>query len=248
MGKLNGKIALVTGGLGGIGRAIVSVLAAEGADVGVVDKNDEGAPSIAKEVERFGVRASFAQADVSDEAQGRTAFSRITEELGDIDILCNNAGIGTSTPFADMSVEMWDEMMRVNLRSIFLCTRLVLPAMRRKGWGRIINTASQLGMKGSPDLVHYSAAKAGVIGFTRALAHEVAREGITVNAIAPGPIETQMLAGLSQDWREAKLAELPIARFGRVEEVAHTVVLLASDAGGYYVGATMNMNGGDYMV
>jgi 3-oxoacyl-[acyl-carrier protein] reductase len=103
-------------------------------------------------------------------------------------------------------------------------------------------------MKGSPDLVHYCAAKAGVIGFTRALAHEVAREGITVNAIAPGPIETQMLTGLSQDWREAKLAELPIARFGRVEEVAHTVVLLASDAGGYYVGATMNMNGGDYMV
>jgi 3-oxoacyl-[acyl-carrier protein] reductase len=247
MGKLKGKVALVTGGLGGIGRAIVSVLAVEGADVGIVDKNDEGARSVTMEVERCGVRASFAQADVSDEAQSRGAFSRIREALGDVDILCNNAGIGTSSPFVDMSVEMWDEMMRVNLRSLFLCTRLVLPAMRRKRWGRIINTASQLGMKGSPDLVHYCAAKAGVIGFTRALAHEVARDGITVNAIAPGPIETQMLAGLSQAWREAKLAELPIARFGRVEEVAHTVVLLASDAGGYYVGATMNVNGGDYM-
>ena len=247
MGKLKGKVALVTGGLGGIGRAIVSVLAAEGADVGIVDKNAEGAQSVAKEVESLGVRTSFAQADVSDQAQGTAAFSSVTKTLGEVDILCNNAGIGTSSPFTNMSVEMWDEMIRVNLRSIFLCTRLVLPAMRRKRWGRIINTASQLGMKGSPDLVHYCAAKAGVIGFTRALAHEVARDGITVNAIAPGPIETQMLAGLSQAWREAKLAELPIARFGRVEEVAHTVVLLASDAGGYYVGATMNVNGGDYM-
>ena len=125
------------------------------------------------------MRTASAAADVSDEAQGKAAFATITETLGDIDILCNNAGIDTISLLADMPVEMWDEMIRVNLRSIFLCTRLVLPAMQRKKWGRIINTASQLGHKGAPQMVHYCAAKAGVIGFTRSLAYEVARDGIT---------------------------------------------------------------------
>jgi 3-oxoacyl-[acyl-carrier protein] reductase len=248
MGKLSGKVALVTGGAGGIGRAIVRALAAEGADIGVIDKNAQGAKAVAEETTSLGVRTASAEADVSDEAQGKAAFASITKTLGDIDILCNNAGIGTSSLFADMPVDMWDEMIRVNLRSVFLCTRLVLPAMQRKRWGRIINTASQLGHKGAPQLVHYCAAKAGVIGFTKSLAYEVARDGITVNAIAPGPIETPMLAGLSKEWRDAKLAELAIGRFGRVDEVALTVVLLASNEGAFYVGATMNMNGGDYMI
>ena len=248
MGKLSGKVALVTGGAGGIGRALVRALAAEGADVGVIDKNAQGAKAVAEAITSLGVRTASAGADVSDEAQGKAALASITKTLGDIDILCNNAGIGTSSLFTDMPVDMWDEMIRVNLRSVFLCTRLVLPAMRRKKWGRIINTASQLGHKGAPELVHYCAAKAGVIGFTKSLAYEVARDGITVNAIAPGPIETPMLAGLSKEWRDAKLAELPIGRFGRVDEVALTAVLLASNEGAFYVGATMNMNGGDYII
>ena len=163
MGKLSGKVALVTGGAGGIGGAIARVLAAEGADIGIVDKNAEGARSTADVIQRLAVRSASAEADVSDEAQSKAAFAAVTKTLGDIDILCNNAGIGTSSPFSDMSLDMWDEMIRVNLRSIFLCTRLVLPAMRRKKWGRIINTASQLGHKGAPHLVHYCAAKAGVM-------------------------------------------------------------------------------------
>jgi 3-oxoacyl-[acyl-carrier protein] reductase len=248
MGKLSGKVALVTGGASGIGRAIVGALAAEGADIGIVDRNVAGATTAAEETARLGVRAIAASADVGDETQIAEAFGVITAALGDVDILCNNAGIDTVSLLDDMPIDMWDEMMRVNLRSVFLGTRLVLPAMRRKKWGRIINTASQLGHKGAAQMVHYCAAKAGVIGFTRSLAYEVVRDGITVNAICPGPINTPLVQAIPQAWRDAKLAELPIGRLGNVEEVAPTVVLLASDAGSYYVGATLNMNGGDYMV
>lgn len=248
MGKLSGKVALVTGGASGIGRAIVGALAAEGADIGIVDRNAGGAQGAAEQTARLGVRAIAATADVGDETEMAAAFAAVAAALGDVDILCNNAGIDTISTLDDMPVEMWDEMMRVNLRSVFLGARLVLPAMRRKKWGRIINTASQLGHKGAARMVHYCAAKAGVIGFTRALAYEVARDGITVNAICPGPIDTPLVEAIPQDWRDAKLAELPIGRFGTVDEVAPTVVLLASDAGSYYVGATLNMNGGDYMI
>jgi 3-oxoacyl-[acyl-carrier protein] reductase len=248
MGKLSGKVALVTGGGSGIGRASALALAAEGAAVGIVDRNLAGAEETAAEATRLGVKSVAAAADVADEAQVAAAFGSVTAALGDIDILFNNAGIDTTSLLIDMAAEMWDEMIRVNLRSMFVCTKQVLPAMQRKKWGRIINTASQLGHKGAGQMVHYCAAKAGVIGFTRSLAYEVTSYGITVNAICPGPINTPLVQGIPQDWRDAKKKELVIGRFGDVNEVAPTVVFLASDAASYYIGATMNMNGGDYMI
>jgi 3-oxoacyl-[acyl-carrier protein] reductase len=248
MGKLDGKVALVTGGASGIGRAAALALAREGAAIGIVDRDRAGAAAAVEAAAEAGVRAAAATADVGDEAEVGAAFAEIVTALGEVDILFNNAGIDTISLLADMPTPMWDEMMRVNLRSLFLCTRLVLPAMQRRKWGRIINTASQLGHKGAPQMVHYCAAKAGVIGFTRALAYEVAPDGITVNAICPGPIETPLLRGIPRDWLDRKRNELAIGRFGRVDEVAPTVVLLASEEGSYYVGATMNMNGGDYMI
>jgi 3-oxoacyl-[acyl-carrier protein] reductase len=143
---------------------------------------------------------------------------------------------------------MWDDMLRVDLRSVFLCSRRALPSMTAQRWGRIINVASQLGIKGGAELTHYSAAKAGVIGFTKSLALEAAPDNVLVNAIAPGPVETPLVDGISAAWKEAKSKELPLRRFGRAEEVAPTAVLLASDPGGnLFVGQTLGPNSGDVM-
>ena len=247
-GRLAGKKALVTGAAGGIGGAIATAFAREGADVAVLDLKLAAAEERAAGLQQFGIKTSAVAADVSDEEQVNAAVAKAQGDLGRIDILVNNAGIDTTSVVAEMSTEMWDEMIAVNLRSVFLCSRAVLKPMIERKFGRIINIASQLGHKGAPQMAHYAAAKAGVIGFTRSLAYEVAREGVTVNAICPGPIDTALFRALPPDWVKRKLSELPIGRAGTVDEIAPTAVLLASEEGSYYIGATMNPNGGDVMI
>jgi 3-oxoacyl-[acyl-carrier protein] reductase len=248
MNRLTGKKALVTGAARGIGHAIAAAFAREGADVAILDLKKESAERTADEVRRLGVNGIAVAADVSNEDQVKRAIGAVQRAFGRIDILVNNAGIDTTSTVVEMPTAMWDEMMAVNLRSIFLCTREVLPGMIQRKWGRIISTSSQLAHKGAAEMAHYAAAKAGVIGFTRSLAYEVARDGITVNAICPGPVDTELFRNIPEDWRRRKLAELPIGRAGRVDEIAPTAVLLASDEGSYYIGASLNPNGGDYMI
>jgi 3-oxoacyl-[acyl-carrier protein] reductase len=245
--KLNGKVALVTGASRGIGRGVAEAFGVEGASVAVNYRtNAAAADDVVASIRSFGPDAIPIQADVAEEDDVERMVATVLDRFGRIDILVSNAGILTQSHLVDMPTRMWDEMIRTNLRSAFLCSRAVLPGMLSRETGRIIYVASQLGLKGAPDLVHYSAAKAAVIGMTRALAREVAPH-VTVNALAPGPIETDMLANITDEWKAMKLAELPLARFGLVSDVAPTAVFLASDDAAYYTGQVLGPNGGDVM-
>lgn len=242
--KLTGQVALVIGGAGGIGAAIARAFSDEGARVVVADRSEEQATALA----RGGGYALGVGIDVRRLASVESAVARVADEVGEIDILVNSAGILTEAPLVEMAEGIWDETLDIDLNGVFRCCRAVVPGMVDRGHGRVINIASQLGIKGGRNLTHYSAAKAGVIGFTKALALEVSERGVLVNAIAPGPIETPMVAGITEDWKVAKRGELPLGRFGVPEEVAPTAVLLASDPdGNLYVGQTLGPNSGDVM-
>ena len=249
MGRLEGKVTVVTGGARGIGRGIVEAFAAEGADLAVADVLPEGeaAPLLAG-VERLGRRGLYVRTDVSREGEVRGMVGEVIETLGRIDVLVNNAGVLSQSPLEQMPVKEWDRVLGINLRGTFLCCRFALPHMLGRGEGRIVNVASQLGQTGAPELAHYSASKGGVIAFTKALAREVAARGVLVNAVAPGPISTGIMPSESDEQEEALKAALPIRRFGAVEEVAPTVVFLASDDASYYVGQTLGPNGGAVML
>ncbi|HEX6121289.1 MAG TPA: SDR family NAD(P)-dependent oxidoreductase [Dongiaceae bacterium] len=245
MGKLDRRIAVVTGAAAGLGKAIALLYGREGADVACIDKNADGATRTAALIGEQGRRSLAIAADVGDETAVEGAFARIAAELGDPHILVNNAGIATVSLLEEMSTAMWDEMIRINLKSVFLCTRAVLPTMRRNRYGRIINISSQLAHKGGAGMAHYAAAKAGILGLTRSLSYEVAADNITVNAICPGPLDTDMK--LPPEWAAKKQDELVVKRQGRVEEIAPTALLLACEDAGFYIGATFDPNGGDIM-
>jgi 3-oxoacyl-[acyl-carrier protein] reductase len=248
-GKLDGKIAIVTGGARGIGGHIATAFAAEGADVVIADVLDaDTAAPVLSSIAESGRRHLLVRTDVSDEQQVRAMVDAALAEFGRVDILVNDAGIFTQSNFVDLDVAEWDRVISVNLRGVFLCTRFVLPGMLERKSGKIINIASQLGQIGGIEMVHYSASKAGVIGLTKALAREVSAQGVHVNAIAPGPILTDMMAEETDEWAARKLAELPMERFGEPHEVAPTAVFLASDDSSYYVGQTLCPNGGDVML
>lgn len=248
MKRLTNQTAIITGAATGLGAAIARSFIAEGANVGLLDLNLEEAETIAEQARAAGQNAMALRVDVSDEISVQEAFTKLSSELGSAQILVNNAGIDTTSYCEDMELAMWEQMMAVNLRSVFLCTRAALPAMKERKYGRVISIASQLAQKGAPRMTHYCAAKAGVIGFTRALAYEVGPHGITANAICPGPLDTELFRNLPEDFQKGKINELVVKRIGRVEEIAPTAVLLASSEGAFYTGATLNPNGGDIMV
>ncbi|KRE71660.1 SDR family NAD(P)-dependent oxidoreductase [Arthrobacter sp. Soil762] len=231
----DGRAVVVTGGSSGIGKAIAEAFVANGDRVAVLDRaGGDGDGTI--------------RVDVADEASVRAAFAEARDRLGPIDVLVNSAGLLTESPLEEMSLAMWNETLTVDLTGVFLCCREVVGEMRQRKWGRIINIASQLAIKGGVGLTHYSAAKAGVVGLSKALALETAADNVLVNCIAPGPIETPLVEGISESWKAAKRAELPLRRFGRPEEVAPAAVLLASDPGGnLFVGQTLGPNSGDVM-
>jgi 3-oxoacyl-[acyl-carrier protein] reductase len=245
---LKGQIALVTGGSRGIGRATALAFAGAGADVGFCHIDDEATVAATEAAIRaLGRRVASARVDVSDIAAGRRFAEQVEATLGPVDLLFNNAGANVRKPFEEMTEGDFDFVLDVHLKGMFFMAQNVYRGMKARGRGCIINVASQLGIKGGPNIAPYCAAKAGIAGFTRALAWEAAPLGIRVNAIAPGPIDTDLARQNSEEWRQAFMARLPAGRFGTVEEIAATALLLAGPHGGYYVGATLSPNGGDVM-
>lgn len=246
--QLEGKIAVITGGGGGIGAAIAILFAQEGAHVVVMDRDMHHAQAAAEQCQAFDGRVAALAVDVTDGMAVQASMNQIAAELGGIDVLVNAAGILDETPLLEMTEATFDKVLAVDLKGVFLAARWAVPHMVERGGGRIINIASQLGIKGGTGLTHYVAAKAGVIGMTKAMALELAEHGILVNVIAPGPIITPLIEGLSKEWKKVKQAELPIGRFGQAHEVAPTALLLASSPGGdLYTGQTLGPNSGDVM-
>ena len=246
-GQLEGKTALITGAASGIGAAIANLYAKEGARVALADLNVDGCDEQARLLHNQD-RHSTHVVDVADASMTETLIESVVNTHGQIDILVNSAGISAEVPLLDLTIEQFDKMIAVNLRSVFLCSRWAAPHMVKQKSGRIINISSQLGLKGGVNLVHYTAAKAGVLGLTKAMARELAPHNVLVNAIAPGPVLTPLFRNLSNDWRDAKLSELPLGRFGVPEEIAPSALLLASSPGGdLYVGQTLGPNSGDVM-
>ena len=247
MADLKGKACLVTGGSRGIGRAIALELGRHGASVAVgYASNADAAEAVATEITASGGQAFTFGLDVADPATIESAVASVVERFGTIDILVNNAGITRDRSLAKMSPEEWDDVIGTNLSSVFHLTSRVLPIMVKAGSGRIVNISSVIGLHGNFGQANYAAAKAGIVGFTKSAALELARKGITVNAIAPGFIETEMIAAMPDEVRATILAKIPMGRFGRPEEIAQAVAYLVSSSGDYITGQVISIDGGLY--
>ncbi|WP_124727634.1 3-oxoacyl-[acyl-carrier-protein] reductase [Staphylospora marina] len=245
---LSGKTAVVTGGSRGIGRAIALALAEAGADVAVFFAgNHQAAEETVAGIQKAGRKGVALQVDVSDSARVEAAMKQVLERFGRIDILVNNAGITRDNLLMRMKEEEWDQVINTNLKGVFLCTKAVTRPMMKQRGGRIINISSVVGVMGNPGQANYVAAKAGVIGLTKTTARELAGRGITVNAIAPGYIETDMTAALDEAVSKQMLELVPLGRAGTVRDVAEAVKFLASDAASYITGQTLHVDGGMVM-
>ncbi|MEE8234465.1 MAG: acetoacetyl-CoA reductase [Gammaproteobacteria bacterium] len=248
MSGLKGKVALVTGGTGGIGAAICLKLAESGARVATNYRNEEKAKAWQAKAKKAGHDIAIYQVDVSDFDACQALAVQVEKDLGPIDILVNNAGITKDGMFKKMSKEKWDIVMNINLDGLFNMTKPLIEGMTDRGWGRIINISSINGQKGQLGQTNYAASKAGMHGFTMALAQEVARKGVTVNTVSPGYIATEMVMAVSEDIRNSIIAGIPVNRLGTSEEIAALVDFLASEEAGFATGANFSMNGGQHMM
>lgn len=247
MYDLKGKVALVTGGGRGIGRAIALELGRQGATVVVNYNKSEGpAAEVTDEISRGGAKAIKVQADVSDFAQVQTLMNAVKEQMGGLDVLINNAGISRDRTIRRMSAEEWGEVMHTNLDSTFYCINAGSPLLIDRGGGRIVNISSIQGQAPGIGVANYASSKAGIIGLTKAAAMELARYNVTVNAVCPGFVETELVAGVSDEIKEQLRARVPLGRFGQPEEVASIVRYLVME-GDYITGQCFNINGGMYM-
>ena len=243
--NLSGKVALVTGGSRGIGRAIALRLAADGAKVALnFSSNVAKAEEVKSAIEAQGGAAMLVQGDVSSLAVVTELVKQVVDEWGRLDILINNAGITRDNLLLKMSEDDFDKVIATNLKGVFNCTKAVTKLMMRQRGGRIVNMASVVGLKGNISQTNYAAAKAGIIGFTKSAARELESRGVTVNAVAPGMIDTDMTAALSEKVKAAMLSEIPVGRAGTPEDVANAVAFLVSDEAAYITGQVLSVDGG----
>jgi 3-oxoacyl-[acyl-carrier protein] reductase len=247
MANLQGRIALVTGASQGIGRAVALELARQGATVALAARNEAKLADVAAEIAAAGGQAAAFALDVGSEESIKTAAKTILDQYGKVEILVNNAGITRDDLAMKMKRADWDDVLSTNLTGAFLLTQALMRPMMKNRWGRIVNITSVVGRTGQTGQVNYAASKAGMIGMTRSLARELASRGITVNAVAPGYIETAMTHVLSEDLRNQMLASIPLARAGSDQDIASAVAFLASDAASYITGHVLDVNGGMFM-
>lgn len=247
MGKLDSKVALVTGGSRGIGKTTALILAKEGAKVALNYRSGANeAQAVAEEIKSMGGEAFIAQADVGEASSARNLVEQTIQHFGTLDILVNNAGITRDAFFKKLTDEAWHEVIKTNLDSVYYVTSAALPVMLEKKYGRIIGISSFVGQKGNFAQTNYAASKAGLIGFTKSAALELARSNITVNVVAPGFIATEMVTSIREEVQQKLISQIPQGRFGTAEEVAKAVLFLAAD-GDYITGQQINVNGGIYM-